>query len=68
MYALCFTIILTKITATKNEVAHSYQRKRGLYIVTFIFAATICLCRRQGCYRDNNAAQYHYTYITLIYL
>ena len=35
------SILLTKITATQNEVAFSYGRVRGLYFLAVIHAATI---------------------------
>ena len=34
-------ILLTKITAAQNEVAHSYHSVRGLYFLAVVFAATI---------------------------
>ena len=39
----CFscTILLTKTTATQNEVAPSYGRVRGLYFLAVILATTI---------------------------
>ena len=36
-------ILLTKITAAKNEAAHGYHKVRGLYFLAFIFAPTIVL-------------------------
>ena len=36
------TILLTKITAARNEVALSYHRVRGLYFLINIFTVTIC--------------------------
>ena len=35
------TILLIKATVTQNEVAHSYYRVRGLYLLAAVFAATI---------------------------
>ena len=35
------TILLTKITATQNEVALSYHKVRGQYFMAVIFIATI---------------------------
>ena len=40
--------LLTKSTAAQNEVAHSYDRLRGLYFMAVVFAAPIfydsCFC------------------------
>ena len=36
-----FAILLTKITVAQNEVAINYHAVRGLFILAFIFAATI---------------------------
>ena len=35
--------LLTKITATQNEVALSYHRVRGIYFLAVFFAMTIVL-------------------------
>ena len=35
------TILLTKTTAAKNEVALSYHRVRGLYLLAVVFVAPI---------------------------
>ena len=34
-------MLLTKIIAAQNEVAHSHHSVRGLYILAVIFAATV---------------------------
>ena len=36
-------ILLAKIIAAKNEVALSYHRVRGIYVLAVVFAATIVL-------------------------
>ena len=36
-------ILLTKTTAARNEIALSYHRVRGLYLMAVVFAATIFL-------------------------
>ena len=36
-----YTVLLTKITATQNEVALSYYKVRGLCFLTVIFWATL---------------------------
>ena len=38
-------ILLTKTTATRNEVALSYHRVRGLYFQTVVFVATIIVSK-----------------------
>ena len=38
------TILLTKTTAPKNEVALSYHSVRGLYFLAVVFATTIYHC------------------------
>ena len=38
---LYIIILLTKITAAQNEVAHNYHNVRGLYILPAVFAAII---------------------------
>ena len=35
------TILLTNTTTSRNEVALSYHRVRGLYFLAVVFAATI---------------------------
>ena len=35
--------VLTKITASQNEVALSYHRVRGLYLLAVIFVATLAI-------------------------
>ena len=36
-----YTILLTKTTASQNEVALSYHNVRGLYFLAFVFVGTI---------------------------
>ena len=39
---LRYTILLTKTTTARNDVALSYHRVRGLYFRAVVFVATIC--------------------------
>ena len=41
--AVSHIILLTKTTAAQIEVALSYQRVRGLYFLTVVFAVTIAI-------------------------
>ena len=44
-----FTIHLTKITATQNEVSLSYHTERGLHFLAVIFTATPTCDQRGSC-------------------
>ena len=53
-------ILLTKITATQNEVALSYLRLRGLYFLAVVFATTITVDKQEvfSCRRYDNIDYY----------